>query len=279
MPSHKTVNPALRLVVALVMLTFGMSPLAFADGLSSTATVSGGASNTFLCQSSSADAGVVSACEGSWTFAMTEFGAANASAVAGYGILGAFASASMTTSEQGGNVGSVGVGQASFADSLSFLGLTQPAFLATTISLEGSSSLSGTASSVQVQYYIEFNNGAITDCILTQVGTCTAMTAIDPNGTVSFFGAIDAEALASTFFGTGTAKVDYINTGMVDSLNVVDAAGNVIKGASIISTSGTDYNSLTETVPTPEPGSLMLLGFGVAGLILVSRRGASSSGA
>jgi PEP-CTERM motif len=67
---------------------------------------------------------------------------------------------------------------------------------------------------------------------------------------------------------TCTSTADYLDPLSITGATVDDADGNLVSGATLVSESGFNPNS----VPTPEPSSLLLLGIGMAALVVVSRR-------
>jgi len=64
--------------------------------------------------------------------------------------------------------------------------------------------------------------------------------------------------------GISTAEAAYNDTAKVNSLLIVDANGNPILGAGIVSASGTTYNNIAST---PEPSTLILMGSGLLALV------------
>ena len=127
----------------ILLLAFvWLSPVALADGLSSTTTVGAAGSAFNLCFNSNSNPPLSkSTCSGSWsadTGAL--FGGGSAQSFAEYGVLGASATASATTTVLGGeDNGSQAGGQATWDDTLSFTGLNQLATLQAVISLTGTS--------------------------------------------------------------------------------------------------------------------------------------------
>lgn len=268
-------------ITLLVVIACCLVPQSHADSLLSTVGVGTNGSGQNLCVNSSSSGAPVN-CSGSWSFAQALSGTGSSQSFAEYGILGASATATIFASEPGSD-NTQSIGQASWSDSLSFSNLNQSAMLETTISLAGMQSATSscmgngqpeTCLQAIVQYYTEFNNGCqIIDCIVTAAGSCTSFVPIDGLSTVSFTGNLSVEAAASVIneAGGGGVSANYYDTGMVNSLSIVDANGNVIQGANIISASGTNYNDLAPPATVPEPSSLTMLGvllFASTGLTL-----------
>jgi hypothetical protein len=76
--------------------------------------------------------------------------------------------------------------------------------------------------------------------------------------------------------GTVQATADFYNTLTVTSIQLLDANGNQVNGATYLTASGTHYNVLGGTygpAATPEPGSVALLvGLGVSGATCLLKR-------
>ena len=82
----------------------------------------------------------------------------------------------------------------------------------------------------------------------------------------------DTDVLPAT--GTGSASADFFNTLVLSGLLPMDANGNAVLDAQFSSASNTRY-SVEGVVPeaVPEPGSLLLLGSGLALTFMRRRRG------
>jgi len=263
------------LVATAILMLGWFSPASRADGLSSTTEVRdfGGV----LCGNSNFDIPLSkSTCSANWSAADAFAGTGSAQSFAKYGILGASAIATTSsTSLGGGGYTTLSYADASWNDTLSFANLNQFATLQAVFSLAGTSvSNCGTpgvaicaGTTLGSSARFDNGNGQITDCELTATGSCTVSIAINGQSSVSFFGFLGLNAVAEVTgvgIGSGTASINYYDTAMVDSLLIVDANGNRVQGASIVSSAGTDYNKIAET---PEPSSIVLLGAGLLGLI------------
>jgi hypothetical protein len=101
------------------------------------------------------------------------------------------------------------------------------------------------------------------------------------NGTYSDAGTFTETLEAGTYcqmmsLGQCDSFMDFLDTSRVTGISLVDANGNPLD-ASISWASGTDYNAIPDDTqsPTPEPGSLALLGSGLiclAGLVWRKRQ-------
>ncbi len=121
-------------------------------------------------------------------------------------------------------------------------------------------------SQADVAYYVQFKTNQITSCYVTAVGSCTFFIPIDAKSTVDFsaYLTVDASAEMVEADGISTAEAAYNDTAKVNSLLIVDANGNPILGAGIVSASGTTYNNIAST---PEPSTLILMGSGLLALV------------
>jgi hypothetical protein len=284
MPSQKT-RVVLAAMFCLLLTLVVLPPASQADGLTASSQVSatevGGVVVSLCSRSSSSTPLAKSACSGNnWSVDQGAFSGNGATqSFAEFGILGTGASATATAAASGGaGFGTGSVAAASWDDSLSFTNLDQIANLKAVISLTGTSvanCFQGDAicGSAQVDYNANFGagGGPTVSCGVVTVGTCTMSLAINPQSVVDFAGFLSASAgagVTGNALGSATVSANYYDTAMVDSLLIVDANGNVIQGANIISASGTNYNTLVEPPPvgTPEPSSLMMLGVGLLGL-------------
>jgi len=62
------------------------------------------------------------------------------------------------------------------------------------------------------------------------------------------------------------SSVNFSDTLLVTGLYVEDANGNIVPGATITSSSGTNYDDINESIPVAEPSSWFLLAFAIVGL-------------
>ncbi len=273
-----------RFVFAVWILALVSSPAILAQSVSSESKVTGLAGNgesTVLCDQGSVTGPVATSnCSGSYSDYLTT-GTANSQSSATYGVLRGYAYAS-SVAAQGSYGPSAGASATSdFTDFLTFSGLDGTAILQETISLIGTENgnncyvsspnnqICGSASAD----FASFFSGQ-TGCDITS-GSCTTSISVNDNSQVNLYGMLSVQAsIGGNIAGGANAEANYLDTAMVNSLVLVDANGNPISGADIITASGTNYNALSETTPpvgAPEPCSLGLLGLGVLGLIGLRR--------
>jgi len=253
-----------------------------ADGLTSATSVGSQGGDGNLCfHTDSSTTFATSSCSATWQI-IGDQGLGISQSHAAFGELGAFSGVTTVATPAGvSSARTAGVAQATWGDNLTFTGLGGSASLEVFISLTGLSTGALDCSitpdttacgSVSIEYYTELNNGgSVIDCILTAVGFCTTSIPITGASQVLFTGflSVGASAGISGLDPNATVKAsgDFLDTGKVDSLLIVDANGNPIQGAGIISASGTDYNNLSEPVPAPEPSELLLLSSGLLALV------------
>jgi hypothetical protein len=86
--------------------------------------------------------------------------------------------------------------------------------------------------------------------------------------------ALEAEVICSSVGGgdstTCNASSDFIDTVAITGAQVYDSSGNLVNGATLVSDTGFNPNAIPSTVP--EPGSVLLFGPGLAGLVRLMRR-------
>jgi hypothetical protein len=68
------------------------------------------------------------------------------------------------------------------------------------------------------------------------------------------------------------AQASFYDSALIGNAAVVDANGNIVPGATIVSSSGFDYTQPLKENTVPEPSSISLLGIGLAAVLLSSRR-------
>jgi len=127
-----------------------------------------------------------------------------------------------------------------------------------------------------------FTSSADVDSIVHFVIPFTAQTPfyVDMRPTLSAgFGlpGITIEALNDnkTAVIEGHAIGDFSHTGVFEGATVLDASGIPLPDAIIESASGFDYRAGFSAAPIPEPATVILFGFGLAGLGLIRRRRAA----
>jgi len=215
---------------------------------------------------------------------------ATSAAAANYGNIGVFAALALSSLQGTAASGQINA-YAAYDDNFSITNLNQDAFLATTVSLEGSSvegcsyaPTGGECGYASVEYITQIGGISGPTCILNAAGSCTVEVPIIPFDGFASAG-IAGSVVASVSAGIGgvdgivSPVAGYLDTAMVDSLLIVDANGNPIPGVNIVSDSGTDYNAIPPDNPTtaaPEPSSLALLGTSLIVMAASVRRHLSS---
>ena len=175
------------------------------------------------------------------------------------------------------------VGQTLFSDTLTLNPTTDPI-----VGLRYIFHLDGNVINDQHSYaYLAFSSGTDSTTFFTSPGVsggdwATGEWNVTPGGPIDMSGNFGAVFGANTnFYNTpegvdvsGTA--DFYNTLTLSSIQLLDAAGNQVNGATYLTASGAQYNILGATygpAAVPEPGSVALVvGLGISGAGFLARR-------
>lgn len=215
-----------------------------------------------------------------------------AQAIAGpnhLGVYGLVGGSGDTTSSGGGSVQSI----AEFQDTLLLSNGPTTGFLDIGADIEGDAELLDFGNGYSLtETYLRFSTiqgsgcvgtsnavGALSECGILEDGPNNYFqlpytTASD--GTIDlgaeFFTFDDCSASQAVGYNSCYVQALFLDTAQIDSITVEDANGNPVPGASVTSLSGVDYNLPQQTAATPEPGSLILLGTGIASFFGIARR-------
>jgi hypothetical protein len=162
--------------------------------------------------------------------------------------------------------------QGTLDDFLTFVG-NYPAQARVTALIETTGTYSG--SNVSATSELTLTNGSSNwDCLYDLTGTCSVQQIFSVSGGLGLQLSLGLSAIASVVGFPGamqTESMDFSNTERLAGLSFADLAGNPLS-LSYTSALGFTYPMALEPSAAPEPGTLTLFGFGLAGLSVTRRR-------
>jgi hypothetical protein len=272
-------NTLVTAVSISAVLLFISPVLLVADSISTGATVSGDGGNCSNTGTTNA------ACQASFTAPFSGGGSASATGSLATGVMGAQANYLM------GNGSSAGSSRGSAELNYDFVVSNGPASgtLVFFLSASGSGFVtvdgcggglcnSSDSATIIIEPYESFIGGPSgtelglgNGVTLFEVATKYGPTAPTPQLV------LDLESVAiCNFIGGGgptttcNASSDFLDTVAITGAQVYDSSGNLVNGATLVSDTGFNPNAIPSTVP--EPGSFLLFGTGLVGVVSLMRR-------